>query len=196
MTIDASETKRVFFAIRLSEALAATVAQNTSPLKETLKGRWTKAVDLHVTLKFLGNINTTILNDLIQGAADVAALQQSFSLTLGTLDFFARRGAPHILWLGVKKGTSELEQLAAAIDMRTNTLGFPRENRPYRAHITLGRVRARTEHLQKIIEENSMKIPSEKMHATHIELMESQFSTTPGSPRYICLHSIALKINR
>ncbi len=196
MTGNDSETKRVFFAIRLSEKLATSVTQNTATLKQNLKGSWTVSSDLHVTLKFLGNINATLLEDLIQGAASVAALQHTFSLTLGSLDFFPRRGSPHVLWLGVREGASELEKLAIAIDIQTNALGFPREDRPYKAHITLGRIRTHVEHLERFIEEEPFKIPRESMHATHIELMESQVSSAPGSPRYICLHSIALKASR
>jgi 2'-5' RNA ligase len=102
---------------------------------------WVARDNVHLTLKFLGNVETARLGGVERALAVAAAGQPSFELTLHGLGAFPSRTRPRVLWAGVAAGASELTALAARVDEVLAALDFPRETRPFAAHATLGRVR-------------------------------------------------------
>lgn len=195
MSEDKQQTKRVFFAIRLGKNMAAAVAESLTPLKKDLSGRWTHPDDLHITLKFLGDIAPSYIEGLAEQGRALAAKQQAFELSLGSLNFFPRRRGPHVLWLGVQDASAHLLQLATALDTKTHELGFPLETRPYTAHITLARIRMQAAALESYLQNGALFIPHESMRATHLELMETHPSNGPDLARYTCLQSLPFGID-
>lgn len=184
-------TKRVFFAIRLSNTVATSLTESLTPLKKDLRGRWTHPEDLHITLKFLGNIDPSYIDGLLERSMTWMTTQQAFELSLGHLNFFPRRHGSHVLWLGIQNGSSHLHQLSATLDTLTHELGFALETRPYTAHITLARIRMQAIALEKYLQQFLGSIPAISMRATHLELMETRSPSTPDGARYACLQSMA-----
>lgn len=99
-----------------------------------------KAPTIHLTLRFLGEIEDP---EAVAGAvAPVAAAHTPFELRLGRLGAFPSPRSARVLWAGLKQGEMPAGALAAGIEDALLELGFPRERRPWRGHITLGRFRS------------------------------------------------------
>jgi RNA 2',3'-cyclic 3'-phosphodiesterase len=118
-------------AVRLMERLRA------APAKVT----WTKADNLHYTLKFLGDVSAERTADICRAVQAAVAPFTPFEIVAARTGAFPSAGHPRTLWLGVGEGAEPLELLFQAIERLLEPLGFPREHRRFTAHLTLGRVR-------------------------------------------------------
>ena len=105
--------------------------------------RWTKPENVHLTLKFLGDIQEEVLGNLCAALEEVCTKHTSFDVELARLGAFPSARRARILWVGVGAGFDRLRVLAADLDAVLVPLGFEREERPYTPHLTLGRVRGR-----------------------------------------------------
>ena len=102
---------------------------------------WVARDDVHLTLKFLGAVDTGRLGEIERALAAAAAGRPAFNLDVHGLGAFPTRMRPRVLWAGVGDGAAEATALAAGIDEALAALAFAREARPFAAHVTLGRVR-------------------------------------------------------
>jgi 2'-5' RNA ligase len=137
-----SPTIRSFIAIELPQAvvsLLAKVQQDLSSLR--LKAGWVRPQNIHLTLKFLGNIKTDDI-EKIGGAMKAAAQDfEPFTLTAGGIGFFPGIKRPRVIWVGVGGQTSQLFALQRNLEDRLAALDFPKEKRSFKGHLTLGRFR-------------------------------------------------------
>ena len=118
---------------RLTTALYRLAAQDVAV-------RWVDAGAVHITLKFLGEVPDQRL-PVVQAALEAAVLDvRAFDVSLGGLGAFPSLARPNIFWLGVE-AVPELLELQLRIEDAMATLGFEKEERPFKPHITLGRVR-------------------------------------------------------
>lgn len=99
--------------------------------------RWMAPEDLHITVQFLGEASERKAEELVMRLR-AAALPSSFLLTFGELSFFGQEERPHVLFTKVAK-PEKLTELHHVITGETAALGFKRENRPYRPHLTLAK---------------------------------------------------------
>jgi|WetSurMetagenome_2_1015567.scaffolds.fasta_scaffold148972_2 RNA 2',3'-cyclic 3'-phosphodiesterase len=132
---------RSFIAIDLpeniQEKLGAIIHQMDGP--STSAVRWVPAKNIHLTLKFLGDISPTNLQVLTK-ILDVEAQRfPSFEISIGNLGAFPNIRRPRVIWVGIKAPQS-LGALQHAIDVETQRLGYTAEDRPFSPHLTLGRV--------------------------------------------------------
>ena len=105
--------------------------------------RWTRLENVHLTLKFLGDVRTEALDGIHAALGEVCAQHAPFDAALAELGAFPSARRARILWIGVGAGSDRLRSLAADVDDSLASLGFEREKRPYVPHLTLGRVRSR-----------------------------------------------------
>lgn len=104
---------------------------------------------LHLTLKFLGDVEQERLSPLTKALATIAA--PSFSLAMRGVGYFPPRGTPRVVWAGIAPQPG-LDQLQARIEQALEQLGFAREARPFSPHITLARLKtARPEALRQFL---------------------------------------------
>lgn len=101
--------------------------------------RWVFEQDYHITLKYLGTCDNEQVNFVKQKLASLVALHQPFRLQLSDLGTFGREEKPRILWAGVQGDLPILHHLQANMEEAMENLGFSRENRPYRPHVTLAK---------------------------------------------------------
>ena len=105
--------------------------------------RWAKPENVHLTLKFLGDVREEVLGDLRAALEEVCPKHAPFDAELAGLGAFPSARRARVLWAGVGAGFEELRSLASDIDEALASIGFEREERPYTPHLTLGRVRGR-----------------------------------------------------
>ena len=109
--------------------------------------RWMRPENVHLTLKFLGDVQAEALDSIRAALGEVCAQHVPFDVALAELGAFPSAQRARILWIGVGAGSDRLRSLAADIDDALAPLGFEREKRPYVPHLTLGRARGRPLHL-------------------------------------------------
>ncbi|WP_129724805.1 RNA 2',3'-cyclic phosphodiesterase [Xylanivirga thermophila] len=130
---------RIFIAIELDNALKEDIYKKVCLIKEkSLKGNFTKKDNLHITIRFLGEIDNHEV-DRVKGAMEQAAEKiKPFDITLGQLGKFDR-GNSCILWSGVDKGLGHMKSVFHMLDEELFLQKFKKEYRPFKPHITLGR---------------------------------------------------------
>ena len=102
--------------------------------------RWVRPEGIHLTLKFMGDIDVKVINELVSLLPAVANGFAPFELTMAELGCFPNNRRPKVLWAGVKGNLSTLRDLHIAIDSLVGNVGLPREQRGFSPHLTLGRV--------------------------------------------------------
>ena len=103
--------------------------------------RWVAPESLHLTLRFLGGVESDRLEAL---AADLRALRvEPFEVALERLGTFGRGTAVRVVWLGLAAGGDHLNRLAGEVERHCSARGFEPEARPYNPHLTLARSRQR-----------------------------------------------------
>lgn len=103
--------------------------------------KWVAPHQLHFTLKFLGEVPEGRIAAAREALSRSVDGLSAFSLTLSGLGAFPRREAARVIWAGCTSGREPLEALAAGVEEAFVAAGFPPEERPFSAHLTLGRVR-------------------------------------------------------
>jgi len=145
---------RAFIAIELPAQVCDAIQKQTTRLRQTLGDdlvRWIPTQNMHLTLKFLGDINTSHLEFLKQLLAREADSHPQFNLQLGGLGSFPNSRKPRLLWIGIQT-PKDLASLQKSIEAGTTRLGYEQEERAFSPHLTIGRVRQTVspQELQKI----------------------------------------------
>lgn len=133
---------RAFIAIELTQQIHQGLDQVISQLKNRLEGstvRWVRAENIHLTLKFLGEVSTANVEILEKLLRAEAAGCPHFEISVGGLGAFPNAHNPRVIWVGVE-APSDLIGLQRLIEAATERLGYMKEDRPFSAHLTLGRV--------------------------------------------------------
>jgi 2'-5' RNA ligase len=105
------------------------------------KVRWVEPHNLHFTLKFLGDVDLLDIPQLCEAVTAAVAELPPFEIEALGAGAFPDLHNPRTVWLGVGRGTEAMVELHGAVERTLTTLGFRREQRRYRPHVTLGRVR-------------------------------------------------------
>jgi 2'-5' RNA ligase len=108
-------------------------------LPEAGRLRWAVTENLHLTVRFLGATAPDRVPDLVAATEAAAATIAPFTVRLAGAGAFPGADRPRVLWLGIVDGTAELAALAGALGERLVERGWERDERPFRAHLTLGR---------------------------------------------------------
>jgi 2'-5' RNA ligase len=135
-------TVRTFIATEISsevrtkaQKLIKTLAAATASVK------WVETENLHLTLKFLGNVEMLEVPNLCEVIADAVAELPPFDVQFHGAGAFPDLARPRTLWIGMGEGTEEMVALHDALERRLTDLGFRGEGRRFRPHLTIGRVR-------------------------------------------------------
>lgn len=144
MTDEGRESWRVFCAVGLPENVRAAAAANSSRLREAfprVRASWERPEKMHLTLKFLGEVEPARVEELSRAAERAAGAVAPFELTVGGPGAFPPHGPPRVLWLGVEDEGGGLARLHQFLEDECAAAGFPREARTFRPHLTLARLR-------------------------------------------------------
>jgi 2'-5' RNA ligase len=136
---------RLFFAVELPREVREAAAAHAERLRRDFpdaRASWPRPESLHLTLKFLGEVEAARVDSLRDAGALAAAGLASFALTVEGAGTFPPRGAARVLWLGVRDNSGRLTRLQSRLDEECARAGFERESKPYKPHLTLARLRA------------------------------------------------------
>lgn len=138
------ESWRVFCAIDLSVGVRASLIRHIKRLRESVphaQASWSREENIHLTLKFLGEIQTSRLSDLSNAAARAVVDSLPFQLTLEETGVFPNHGTPRVLWIGIKDESGKLAEFHSRLEEECAREGFASEERPFHPHLTIARLR-------------------------------------------------------
>ncbi|MFC1998198.1 RNA 2',3'-cyclic phosphodiesterase [Chloroflexota bacterium] len=187
---------RTFIAIELPPDVKATLADlhtNLSAGKDA-SAKWVNPNSIHLTLKFLGNINPEAIPQITDAMTKSAKNVKPFSLQLNEIGAFPNARSPRVVWVGLKGDTEILSELQKHLERSLDAVGFPPENRAFSPHLTLGRVHngIRSNQRQALSERlSTAKLKAKQtFHINSIELMKSEL--TPKGAIYTKLAAVNL----
>lgn len=166
---------RLFIAIDMSDEIKKRLAELIEVFRKIdADVRWVKPEGMHITLKFLGEIDGNIKDNIVDILKRTASERYPFTIKFHGVGVFPDFRRPRVIWLGIEKGRDELKDIAKELDVGLSTLGLPREEREYEPHLTIGRVktgRGRKELIETINAYDRLNLPG--LYVTRISLIES-----------------------
>ena len=140
----AEDVARVFIAIELPGDVVRGLDGTISLLRERVATpdiKWVTSGNIHVTLKFLGDVPGARIDAIGRSLEPVCAATPPMRLSVAGLGAFPSPRAPRVVWAGLQGDIELLSSLARSVDAALVTLGYPAESRPFTPHLTLARVR-------------------------------------------------------
>ena len=182
---------RTFFAVELGGAARLAAAGVAAALRGRPDGddwRWVPEESLYVTLRFLGATEAGAVPALREAVGEALADVAPFALGLGAPMALPSTRRPRVVALALEPA-GPVSALAAAVESGVRAAGWPAEERPFRPHVTLGRVRRGRRGSSDLVTA-SVTPPSQAWEVREIVLLQSQLS--PGGSRYAPLERIPL----
>lgn len=134
---------RSFLAIEIPDTILKLVAEVQKALKSSNADiKWVNPEDIHITLKFFGNIDESKIESIIKSVEKVIESFSPFSIKVKGVGSFPNLKAPRVIWVGVLDERGILSQFQNQLEKAFEKLGFEAEKRSFHPHLTLGRIRS------------------------------------------------------
>ncbi|MEW6335153.1 MAG: RNA 2',3'-cyclic phosphodiesterase [Thermodesulfobacteriota bacterium] len=176
---------RSFLALEPPEEVLGQIASIQDRLRKVLRGdiRWVRPEGIHLTLRFFAGISPDEASDVGTAVGKAADQERPFSLAAGGLGLFPDPRRPRVLWLGLGGDVERLLAFQRRTEQALVQIGFPREERPFRPHLTLGRIRTARglADLARALEK-SQEYAAGRFVAPGLALIQSRL--TPGGALY------------
>jgi len=186
---------RLFIAINLPVEERRAIHEATAPVRESARAaRWVHEELLHVTMKFLGERSESDIAPLRVALEDVAMRHRAFAVEIDGVGAFPNWRSPRIVWMGVPESPA-LELLFHDVESACGALGYAVEGRPFRPHITIGRLRT----IPRPADARSLASAARRVRfagaveVRSVDLMASE--QTPAGPRYSAIAAPSLRSN-
>lgn len=188
---------RLFVAVELPDNIRDHISGAIDRLQQAVPRhaiRWVPLQNLHLTLKFLGDVPETQIDQIRSNLDHAVARHRTFAFNVAGAGCFPTPKKPRVLWLGLHDDKHALLPLRDDIERLIAPLGFPTEKRPFSPHLTVGRVKR---HIQGTkltdIGNGVQKVAIGQLaqwQCSSISLMQS--TLTPDGAIYTCLSQIPL----
>jgi 2'-5' RNA ligase len=186
---------RAFLAVELSKELRAELATVQQELKrkiepemkQNMRISWAQPASIHLTMKFLGDMNEQVADPLLAAVEQAIGGQISVNVPLERLGAFPRPQSPRVLWVGSSENwergaeARRMAEIRGAIEQACEGLGFLRETKPFSPHLTLARIRAGERHIGVALAKGGVLDRTLSLGALAVEsivLMKSELKPT------------------
>ncbi|MEN6371249.1 MAG: RNA 2',3'-cyclic phosphodiesterase [Armatimonadota bacterium] len=133
---------RTFVAVLISDSLKRRISSVQEEfIKVAPAVKWVANENYHITIKFLGGVKSDRIKAISQAIEEAVRYIEPFDVELGGAGAFPNPGRPKTVWVGVTSGSEMLAKIAGRVDDALEKLGFEKETRPFKSHITIGRVK-------------------------------------------------------
>ncbi len=169
--------KRIFVAIDISDEVRIKVADYIKDLRvefPNLRVGWEKAEKLHLTAKFLGDIDSNELQNLTEAVERTAQQFSKFKLQISRTGVFPSKRNARILWLGVDDEHGSLQKINDMLETECRQKGFAKEKRNFKAHLTIGRLREPNKSKELIEEHLNKFFATVEFEVSEIVIYESR----------------------
>jgi len=167
---------RTFIALDISSEMKGELSRLEEELKKAdADVKWVKVDNVHLTLKFLGNIEEPEIEQIKKTLDGISSQEKPFEISLFKLGAFPNLNYPRVIWVGIDKGCSEVEKIAGLL-----------ETDRFSAHLTLGRVKSGKNKLALKEKLSSLEVQPKSCTVNNITLFQS--TLTPKGPIYTSLY--------
>jgi 2'-5' RNA ligase len=183
---------RAFVAIELPDSVRSSLGKAQEALKSyRFRIKWVRPESIHLTLKFLGNIEFRQTDEIAEAMTLAAKGVATLSLAASGIGVFPHVRRPRVLWIGLDGQLDELIHLQQTLDTHLAGLGFPKETRPFKGHLTIGRVKGKIAagRMQAALDQFE-KIESEGFEVKQIILFKSDLR--PSGAVYTQIKQVSL----
>ena len=183
---DRTKPVRVFIAIKLPDFIKKILkdAQKTM-LANGIKAKYISPENMHLTLKFMGNIDYNLLPEIKKNLTNSTQYVKPIKLSLKGIGAFPNSRSPKVIWAGINGEAQKLETLNARLEQRLSKLGIPEDKREFHGHLTLARLkknRLSAQKFERLIQQTG-QFESVKFTADRLILFQSKLM--PKGPIYI-----------
>ena len=188
---------RSFIAVEIPDEIQKAIAYAIASLKNTLPKpliRWVAPQNVHLTLKFLGDVTPANLERLAETLKVETASHEKFSISIGGLGAFPTERQARVIWIGLDAPPA-LAALQRGVDASAAQMGYPKEERPFSPHLTIGRVAqivsaSDLQHIRSALESTKVGIlGTVPVQAIHFFKSDIQ----PGGSVYTHLYALPMK---
>ncbi len=183
--------KRIFVAIDISDDARSKVADYIEDLRgafSNLRVGWEKAEKLHLTLKFLGDIDSNELQNLTEAVEKTTQQLSNFSLQISQTGVFPSKRNARILWFGIDDEHGSLQKINDILETECQQKGFVKESRKFRAHLTVGRLREPNKSKELINTHLNKTFAAVKFEISEIVIYESRLQKSGSIYSVISKH--------
>lgn len=182
---------RCFIAIVIPDSLKKQIIEMTDLLKKyDADIKWVNPENIHLTLKFLGNTPQSLLTKINDTLNEAVLPYSPFHIKIYGTGVFPNKKHPRVIWIGIKD-SEILINLRNAIEQSISSLGYQKDEKEFKPHLTLGRVRSQ-KGIMHII--NNLEDFKDKdfgtIYVDNIKLMKSDLK--PKGAEYSCLYDIPI----
>ncbi len=184
---------RTFIAIEIPLEIRTAIDELQEILKQDRSDvKWVKSQNIHVTLKFLGNIMRSQVEVIADALERIANDFTSFSVYVKSIGTFPNINRPRVIWVGAETDNNELIRLAGAVNEALAPIGFEKGERPFKAHLTLGRVKG-MKGVERVMERFAKNRDFDAGNFTASSVIVMQSELMPTGAVYTPLRNIELK---
>lgn len=183
------KTLRVFIAIPIPEVVTRFLKDTRTALEPSgMKPRWVRVENIHLTLKFLGDIDAAFVDPVAERMDAAVGAHEPFVLIARGVGGFPNLRSFRVLWIGVDGDTHRLETLQRDVESGLETLGVGKERRRFHPHLTLARTRQRMDGRRfGLLDASWAQHASDAFRVDRICLFASVLK--PGGAEYRRLHT-------
>lgn len=182
---------RSFIAVSVSDEVRNNVLLLQQSLSTLLEWKPVEPENLHVTIKFLGEIEETKVRSIVERIQHACSGFKKFEVTFYGLGAFPSLAAPRVLWVGIREGLETLVSLIQTIETELSKIGFPRE-KEHVPHLTVGRVKFLPDRNKFLAATKGLQDKSfGKTVVSSVDLMKS--TLTPRGPIYTKIEEVKLE---
>ena len=139
-----AEVWRVFCAVELPREVREQLEDYVARLRRLapdVAASWSRVENIHLTLKFFGNVAVDQIAAISTAARQAVKEFSTFEIEVGKTGVFPKPSRAQVLWIGVSDPSGKLSDLQQRLENECAAAGFPKEDRAYRPHLTLARIR-------------------------------------------------------
>jgi len=171
---------RVFCAVELPDAVRARLEKHVAQLRKEVPdatASWSRVESIHLTLKFFGNVEVKRIEKISEAAERVVKQFSTFQIGVGGTGVFPRPSRPQVLWIGVSDPSGQLSALQEKFEDECAAEGFAKEDRAYRPHLTIARLRK--PEVARSLADAHLKMPFETIliDLTEVVVFRSELSS-------------------
>lgn len=189
-----AEEWRTFCAIELPNEVRAQLQDHVKKLRAAVpdaSASWSKAENVHLTLKFFGNVRTDKIPRISAAATRAVSEFSPFLIRIGGTGVFPRASRPQVLWIGVEDSSGRLSELQQRLEEEFAVEGFAKENRAYKPHLTIARLRRPEESRQLAQTHVQTNFGFSEIRVNEIVLFRSQLGPKGSTYTAISNHSLS-----
>ena len=180
-----TESWRVFCAVELPDVVRARLEDHIVRLRKEVPdaaASWSRVENIHLTLKFFGNVEVKRIEKISAAAERAVSQFSTFQIGVGETGVFPKPSRPQVLWIGISDPSGQLSALQAKFENECAAEGFEKENRAYRPHLTIARLR-KPEGARSLADAH-LKMPFEMIQIDLTELVIFRSELSSKGSRY------------